>query len=246
MKMTVGQAAALCGVSVRTLRYYDQIGLLPPAGVSDAGYRYYDGKALARLQQILFYRQLGFELKEIGRIFRDPTYNAAKALQDQRQLLLYKRQQLDEALRLVDTALKGETPTMPKTTLKDIQAAERQYAQEARQRWGGTAAWQESEQRYAAATDQQKAQAAQAMDDIFAGFAACRAQGPESQAAQALVARWQQHITAHYYACTPQILAGLAQMYVQDERFAQTLDSFGPGTAQLMHDAILHYCKGQG
>ena len=104
MRYSVSQAARLAGVSVRTLRWYDQIGLLKPTEVTPAGYRLYDGEAMAVLQQILFYRELDVPLEQIGRILSAPDHDRAEALRKHRTLLLMKRQRLDDMLRLVDVA----------------------------------------------------------------------------------------------------------------------------------------------
>ena len=116
------------------------------------------------------------------------------------------------------------------------------YAEEARERWGGTDAYAESAKRTAGYGKEQWAAIQQEADAIFTGFAALRGRTPDDPDVQALVARWQAHITAHYYACTKEILAGLGQMYAADERFTQNIDRAGAGTAQLMSDAIAAYC----
>ena len=237
MRLSIGEAAALLGVSVRTLRHYDQIGLVSPAEVGENGYRYYDRPALALLQQVLFYRELGFALKEIKPLLQAPGDTQHRALLAHRRLLELKKQQLEEQLRLVDHTIGGTTMTKPKITQADIDAVKETYAQEAKERWGHTEAWKESQRRQPA--DNAMAQA----EAIFAAFAALRGADPGDGAVQALVRDWQAHITANYYTCTPQILSGLGKMYVCDERFRANLDKHGEGTAQLVSDAIAIYCK---
>lgn len=102
MRLSISQAAQRSGVSVRTLRYYDEIGLLKPSEVTPAGYRYYDGPALETLQQIVFYRELGLPLEQISTILRAPDHNRTEALRRHRQLLLMKRRRLDDMLRLLE------------------------------------------------------------------------------------------------------------------------------------------------
>lgn len=128
-----------------------------------------------------------------------------------------------------------------KTTLEDIQQAKAKYAKEVKERWGYTNAYQQSEK--AQRTDEQQLSAAQEADAIFAKFAEQVGNDPADDAVQALVKRWQDHITAHHYPCSREILAGLGEMYTADERFTQNLDRFGAGTAQLMRDAIRVYCE---
>ncbi len=91
MKRSISETARLCGVSVRTLHYYDEIGLLPPSSTTESGYRYYSEEALEVLQQILFYRELEFPLKEIRNILSHPDYDKRLALQRQKELLQMKK-----------------------------------------------------------------------------------------------------------------------------------------------------------
>ena len=124
--------------------------------------------------------------------------------------------------------------TKPKITQTDIDAAKEQYAEEAKARWGHTEAWKQS---------QGKTPNGSRMEEIFRGFAALRDKEPGDPAVQAQVACWQQFITEEMYPCTREILAGLGQMYICDERFTANLDKYGEGTAKLMSDAIALYCK---
>ena len=234
MKLSIGDAAQRLGVSVRTLRHYDEIGLVKPTQVGENGYRYYDREAMALLQQVLFYRELGMSLKEIGPLLQAPETQRRKALEAHRHLLELKKQQLEGLLQLVDDTLGGKTMQKPKITQADIDTAKEQYAAEAKERWGHTDAWKQS---------QGKTPNAAKMDEIFQGFAALLGTDPADRAVQAQVKTWQQFITDNLYPCTDEILAGLGQMYVCDERFTANLDKYGEGTAKLMSDAIKIYCK---
>ena len=243
MRYSISQAARLAGVSVRTLRYYDEIGLLKPSEVTMAGYRYYDSAAMASLQQILFYRELDVPLEQIGRILNAPGNDRTEALQKHRTLLLMKRQRLDDMLRLVDETIGGITmyDERPKPTQADWDAVKNQYAQEAAARWGNTEAFLESREKHAKYTPEQEAQINAEMEEIFQAFGACA--DPKGEEAQALVKRWQAHITKYHYNCTDGILACLGESYVNDPRFRENLDKYGPGTAQKMSAAIAAYCK---
>ena len=234
MRFSIGQAARMLDVSVRTLRHYDEIGLVKPAEVGENGYRYYDREAMALLQQVLFYRELGLPLKEIGPLLQAPETERRRALEAHRHLLELKKQQLEGLLQLVDDTLGGKTMQKPKITQADIDAAKEQYAAEAKERWGHTDAWKQS---------QGKTPNAAKMDEIFQGFAALLGTDPADGAVQVQVKTWQQFITDNLYPCTDEILAGLGQMYVCDERFTANLDKYGEGTAKLMSDAIKIYCK---
>ena len=242
MRLTVSEAAALCGLSVRALHYYDEIGLLKPAETTEAGYRFYCDAEMSTLQQIVFYRELGLSLKEISAILSDPEYDKTKALREHRQLLLLKREQLDGMLRLVDETLGGKAMTAPKTTMADITAATEKYAQEVKERWGGKKEFKESEEKHAKMTDPQKLEVAQAADEIFAAFAAIRSSDPAAPDAQELARQWQEHISKYHYSCSKEILASLGEMYTADERFTETIDRFGAGTTKFMSAAIKAYC----
>ena len=243
MRLSVSEAAKRAGVSVRTLHYYDEIGLLKPSETTGAGYRFYDGAAMASLQQILFYRELDVPLDQIRRILDAPDHDRTEALQKHRTLLLMKRRRLDDMLRLVDETIGGIAmyDERPKPTQADWEAVKEQYAQEAAERWGNTEAFLESRERHAKYTPEQEARINAGMEEIFAAFGRCA--DPEGPEAQALVKRWQAHITQYHYHCTDGILACLGQMYVNDPRFTESLDKYGPGTARKMSAAIAAYCK---
>lgn len=243
MRLSVSEAAKRAGVSVRTLHYYDEIGLLKPSETTQAGYRFYDDAAMASLQQILFYRELDVPLEQIGRILNAPDNDRTEALRKHRALLMMKRRRLDDMLRLVDETIGGiamydERPTPSQA---DWEAVREQYAKEAAQRWGNTEAFLESREKHAGYTPRQEAQIKAEMEDIFRAFGACA--DPEGARAQELVKRWQAHITKYHYRCTDGILACLGQMYANDPRFAAELDRYGAGTAGRMSAAIAAYCQ---
>lgn len=244
MRCSISEAARRTGVSVRTLRYYDEIGLLKPSEVSPAGYRYYDAQAMETLQQILFYRELGVDLAQIGRILRAPDNDRTEALQKHRRLLLLKRQRLDDMLRLVDETI-GGNPMMynekPRPTQAELDAVREEYAREAAERWGNTEAFFESQEKHKHYTPEQEAQIKEEMEDIFRAFGQCG--DPAGAEAQELARRWQAHITKYHYNCTKSIFTCLGDMYVNDPQFRENLDQYGPGTAQRIHDAIKIYCQ---
>ena len=119
------------------------------------------------------------------------------------------------------------------------------YETESRSRWGNTAAYREHEQKTKNYTKEKWAEANNGLMAIFAEFAACKASGvsADSVEAQALVAKLQAHITAHYYTCTDEILAGLGKMYVADDRFKKNIDKHGEGTAEFASEAIAVFCQ---
>ena len=239
--MQIKEFADATGVSVRTLHYYDEIGLLKPAFVDGAtGYRYYDESALLRMQEILFYRELDFPLKSIGEILSSPHYDKTAALREQKKLLILKKERLERLISAIDGAVKGEIVM----TAFDNSEFEKTKA-EAKARWGDTDAYRQYEEKAEAYSAQDQNDLAAGVDQIMEAFAACMKNDAAavSAEAQALVRRLQSYITAHCYTCTDQILAGLGQMYVADERFRRNIDKHGAGTAAFIRDAIEAYCK---
>lgn len=234
---TVREVAKLSGVSVRTLHHYDAIGLLHPTRVTDAGYRLYDDTALARLQTILLFRQLRFPLKEIQEILDAPDFDPMAALKDQIELLELQRQHLADLIQYARHIQR--TGVIPMDFKAFDTSKMDDYAAEAKAKWGKTEAYREYEQKTKDAEPD-----AGAMMAIFAEIGAVRNQEPASEVAQALVAKLQQFITEHYYTCTKQILKGLGQMYVADERFKANIDrAGGEGTADFAARAIEIFCK---
>lgn len=247
MKLHIREFADLTGVSVRTLHYYDQIDLLKPSAVdAQNGYRFYDASALERMQEILFYRELDFPLKEIRMILSSPDYDKQTALQEQKRLLTLKKERLERLISALDSAMKGETVRMDVFDNKEFEEKRAQYAKEAKQRWGHTDAYRENAAKTAAYSADKWAQVNAGMDGKMAEFAQCKAEGlaPDSSDAQAVVRRWQDFITDNFYTCTKEILAGLGEMYASDERFRANIDGrHGDGTAQFMREAIEVYCR---
>ena len=241
MKLSVSEISRLMGISVRTLHYYDEIGLLKPSETSEAGYRYYDDRSIEVLQQILFFRELDFPLKEIGRILSSPEFDKTQALMRHRELLLLKQKHLGELIRLVDETLGGKE-SMENNNYTNYEEAKAAYAEEARTRWGDTAAYSESEARSTRRSKGENDAVMNAAGQIFETFAALRMKSPSDPEVQAAVAQWQQFITDNFYSCTDEILAGLGEMYVADSRFTENIDRYGAGTAQFLSDAIKAYC----
>ena len=242
--MQTGEFAKLVSVSVRTLYYYDEIGLLKPAFVDEQnGYRFYDEISLERMQEILFYRELDFELKSIRDILSSPDYDKQKALAEQRKLLILKKERLERIIAALDSAEKG-TITMSAFDNSDYETARNRYETEAKRRWGETDAYKEQAEKTANYTKDKWQNVNDGLMTILAKFAECMKDGytADSVKAQTLVKELQKYITENYYTCTDEILAGLGQMYVADERFKENIDKQTPGTAAFASAAIAHYC----
>ena len=242
--MKISEVAKLTGVTVRTLHYYDEIGLLKPGQVTEAGYRVYDESDLAVLQQILFFRELDFPLEDIRKIMQHPAYEQESALRKQKELLMQKRSRLDGLIALVDKTLKGEHDmSFRQFDTTQIEETRKKYAEEAKQRWGAMAAYAEYEKKASHRSDAQQKMLEGEGALILSEFGRNRFLAPDSAEAQTLVKRWQEYITAHYYTCTKEILSCLGQMYIGDERFTQNIDEYGAGTAAFMAEAIAVYTR---
>ena len=236
--MQIKEFAEQIGVSVRTLHYYDEIGLLKPSEVdAQNGYRFYDERSLERMQEILFYRELDFSLKTIAQILSSPDYDKQQALTRQRKLLLAKKERLERLIDALDSMEKGEGFMKPNNEYEDLK---NKYAEEVRQRWGSTDAYKESQQRN---TD--FSQAASLLDAVFEEFAELDRSGisPDDEAAKIQVEKLQRCITDNFYTCTNEILAGLGQMYAADVRFKTNIDKHGEGTAEFVSQCIKSYCE---
>ena len=238
--MQIKEFAKFTGVSVRTLHYYDEIGLLKPAYVDEfTGYRFYDESSLLRMQEILFYRELDFSLKNIGEILSSPNYNKNAVLKEQKHLLTLKKERLERLILSIDDAMKGEN------VMKAFDNSEfEKHKAEAKEKWGNTDAYKEHAEKTKNYSKDKWGNLIDEMNDILAEFAVCMKNGdtPDSAEAQNLVKALQNHITENYYHCTNEILAGLGQMYVADERFKNNIDKHADGTAEFISKAIKTYC----
>ncbi len=236
---TVKEISKITGVSVRTLHYYDEVGLLKPASTTEAGYRLYGGEQLSRLQQILFLRELDFSLSDISELLNSPSYDRSTALAGHREILVKKRDRLSGLIALLDDILKGnDYMSFSEFDMTEIEAAKQKYRKEARELWGKSAEYAQSEKKTAAYKKEDWQRIQGEMNDIFSRFAQRMGEAPSSPEVQALVAELQRHISQNYYECTDDILGGLGQMYIADERFAANIDRHGEGLAKFISEAI--------
>lgn len=239
---TVNEVSKLTGVSVRTLQYYDKIGLLPPAVRTEAGYRLYDDTALERLQQILLFRELEFSLNEIKAILEAPDFDKNKALDQQIELLTLKKQRLESIIGLArEIREKGEKHM-------DFEAFDNkkieEYSARAKEEWGHTKEYAEYEEKSRSRTKQQESDITNELMSVFVEFGAMRDKPADSDEVMALVQKLQSIITKNYYNCTDEMLSSLGQMYVANDEFRQNIDNAGgEGTADFVNRAICEYFK---
>ncbi|MEU9036875.1 MerR family transcriptional regulator [Streptomyces sp. NPDC048352] len=244
MGYSVGQVAGFAGVTVRTLHHYDEIGLLSPSGRSGAGHRRYDDADLDRLQQILFYRELGFPLDEVAVLLDDPTSDPREHLRWQHALLSERIARLQQMAKAVEHAMEAKKMGINLTPEERFEVFgdkdPEQYAEEAEQRWGGTEAYAESQRRAATYTKDDWKRIQDEVADWGARYAALVADGApaEGEAAMDLAEEHRLHIGKWYYDCPYEMHTCLGDMYVADERFKAYYDSMGAGVAEHLRDAI--------
>ena len=240
--MTVNEVSKLTGVSIRTLQYYDKIGLLHPTKYTDAGYRLYDDASLETLQQILLFRELEFPLKEIKTILSSPDFDRSKALGQQIELLKLKKEHIEN---LIDLAKGIKLMGVKKLNFDAFDTKKiDEYAAQAKASWGKTPAYKEYEEKSKGRTRENALDISRGMMELFAQLGAIRDSDPASERAQALVRDLQEYITENYYNCTKEILSGLGKMYAAGGEFTKNIDSYGgDGTAEFTHKAIEIYCR---
>ncbi|MCH5286162.1 MAG: MerR family transcriptional regulator [Christensenellaceae bacterium] len=238
--MNIGELSRISGVSVRTLRHYDAIGLLKPDGTTDAGYRQYDESSLQRLFLILLFRELRFPLKDIRDMLNQPDFDPVAALEEQIALLEEKRRHIDNLILLArGTKMKGLNHLH--FSAFDAQALDETAARVA-DTWQDTPAMQEFRQRDAQRTDEARQDDEQAFDELIASFGK-HPDDPASPGAQAMAQQLRDFITAHFYDCTLTIFRGLADLYDGGGEFTQNIDKLaGKGTASWLAQAVRTYC----
>jgi len=236
----VNEVSKISGVSIRTLHYYDSIGLLKPTFISSAGYRFYDDEALKRLQSIMFFRELEFSLKDIQSILDNPNHNTKDILQQQIKLLQLRQEHLTELINLAQNMIEEDRDIM---NFKAFDTSKiEQYKEEVKQKWGNTQAYKEYEEKSAKGSDFSTANAG--LLTKLQAIAALNALPPEHTDVQDKVRELQEFISSNFYNCTKEILAGLGQMYVCDERFKNNIENAcGAGTAEFISSAIKGYCQ---
>lgn len=249
MEYTVQKLAQLAGVSARTLRYYDEIDILKPARINSSGYRIYGQAEVDRLQQILFYRELGVDLDSIKNIVTAPSFDGAKALREHREKLLEKKKQLDLLIANVDKTIaltEGRMNMSDKEKFegfkkKMIDENEKKYGKEIREKYGKDTVEKSnakvlnmSQEDYEKVTSLEK----QVQETLAKAF---DLGDPASDIAQEAAGLHKQWLCYYWNEYSKEAHAGLAQMYVDDERFTAYYDKAQPGTAEFLRDAINIY-----
>ncbi|MFD1357835.1 MerR family transcriptional regulator [Fictibacillus halophilus] len=249
MEYTVQKLGLLAGVSTRTLRYYDEIGILKPARINSSGYRIYGQTEVDKLQQILFYKELGLHLDKIKEIVISPSFNAAKALSEHREQLLDKRVQLDKLIANVEKTInfnEGRIMMTDKEKFegfkqKMVEDNENKYGKEIREKYGDDAV-NKSNQKVLNMTQSEHDEVTKLSEDLHTTLAeAFKTGDPAGELAQKAADLHKQWLIYYWNEYSKEAHAGLAQMYVDDERFTAFYDKEQPGTAEFLRDAIYIY-----
>ncbi|OCA80846.1 MerR family transcriptional regulator [Pseudobacillus wudalianchiensis] len=242
MVMKIKEVANIAGISVRALHHYDQIGLLSPTNTTEAGYRLYTDDDLELLQQILFFREIGFPLKKIKEIIYSPSFDRQEALELHQKMLVEKRRRLDQMIATVEKTIqhmKGDIPMSNKEKFEGFDFSENPYEQEARERWGDQAV-DESNAKLANMSKEEQSDLSKSMNAIYTKLAALRHDPPHSEEAQTAIQEWYVFLNK-MGSYSLDAFKGLGQMYVADERFTKNIDQFGKGLAKFMCEAMAIY-----
>lgn len=244
MLYTIKEIADLAGVTTRTLRYYDEIGLLHPASTGDNGYRYYDQGSLLQLQQIMFFRELDVPLKDIQFIMSSPDFNLLGALEKHRSSLQIRAKRLARLIDTVDQTinnLKGDKNMAAKDYFKGFD--ESQYEEEAEERWGHTSQYAESQKRWLNYSKEQK-EAIKAKSEALTKRMVSENPNttPDDPDVQTAIGEYLSYINKYFYTCDTDRFRGLAEMWAQDPRFASNYDRIREGGAEFVREAVMIYC----
>ncbi|MBF0754515.1 MerR family transcriptional regulator [Jeotgalicoccus nanhaiensis] len=237
--MKIKELAELSGVSVRTLHHYDAIGLLTPETDAVNGYRNYSDEDISRLQQILFFRQLNFKLRQIKDILDSPHYIKREALQMQKDIILKEQARLESIVKLIDKTIKeerGEITMTNEEKFEGVDFSQNLYEDEAREKWGSQSVDESKKNlKKMGAKD-----AEQKFNSIYTELSKVRHMKADSKEAQALIHEWYEFLN-EIGEYTPEMFKGLGDMYTKDERFKQNIDKFGEGLADFMQQAMTVY-----
>ena len=240
--LTVKKVSEIAGVSVRTLQYYDKIGLLTPSQRTDSGYRLYSESDLSLLQQILLFRELGFPLDDIKNIMQSPGFDRKKALDRQIELLEMKREHLDNLITF------AQGIKMLGVKAVDFSAFDRskldEYAKRAKEEWGSTPEYRELAEHEKNRTPEENDKLAEQFMGLFAQLGDMKHLSPDAPEVQAQIKNIQNFITESFYTCTDEIFAGLGKMYACGGEISENIDKVGgEGTAVFASRAIEVYCQ---
>ena len=241
---SIKEISDLAGVSTRTLRYYDEIHLLPPAKIGQNGYRLYDEQSLLRLQQIMFFRELDVPLKEIAEIIHQPDFDLIGALRKHRQSLKSRAKRLDNLITTLDNtieSLKGARKMAAKEYFEGFDEAK--YAEEVQERWGDSRKTAESLKKWSSYTEDEKnsikEEGGRITRDMVGEDPNLKPDDPNVQKA---IGEYLTYLNTYFYTCDAEFLRCLSAMWVEDARFAQVYDGIREGGAKFVREAVQIFC----
>ena len=244
---TIKELADLAGVTTRTLRYYDQMEILSPAEVGSNGYRLYDHDSLLPLQQILFFRELDVPLKEIQFMLHRPDFQLLPTLENHQEAIKEKLKRYQELLGTIDKtirSIRGEQIMSESDYFEGFD--ETQYEEESRERWGDTSKYKESQQKWSSYSKYQKEEIKKEGHQITVRMVTKNPDSsPDDADVQKAVGDYQAYINEYFYSCDVESLRGLADMWVQDPRFAVNYERVREGGAAFVKEAVYIYCDRQ-
>jgi len=244
MAYTIKEIADLASVTTRTIRYYDEIGLLDPALTGDNGYRYYDQDSLLRLQQILFFRELDVPLKEIRLIMSRTDFDLLSALENHRSALQTKVLRLETLIDTLDrtvASVKGEGIMSDKEIYEGFN--ESQYEDEVRERWGDSPMYVESQAKLSSYSDEKKEAIKAEGGRLAVRMVSTEPKtSPDDADVQAAIGEYHAYLNRYFYTCDISFLRGLADNWVQDPRFAVNYERIREGGAAFVREAVYIFC----
>lgn len=250
MNYKVKEVAQLVGISIRTLHHYHQIELLTPSSITSSGYRLYNDSDLERLQQILFFKELDFNLSEIKEIIDSPNFDRKHALENHRKLLYEKKKRIEKIIESVSKTIdvmEGKRVMDNKEIfegfdMSEIEKHKEKYAKETKEKYGDSDAYAESQRRTSKYTKEDWARIMGKQGEIYNKLVDLMDKDPSDPVVQEVIAENRQHITDSFYNCTIEIYRGLGELYINDVRFTKNIDKFKEGLAKFLSDAIKIYC----
>ncbi|MGL5869385.1 MerR family transcriptional regulator [Clostridium chrysemydis] len=240
--LTIKEVSKLCGVTTRTLHYYDEIGIFKPSLINESGYRLYSEDSLIKLQEILFFKELDFSLKEIKNIVENPSYDRKYALNMQKEILIKKKNRIEDLIKLIDKNINNDVILgLEKFKEEEINLMKDNYKKEVKERWGNTLEYKEFKEKGYSNNDNERFK--EEIEGIFRRFKDVVKFGEESKEAQDLVKVWHDYINNNFYTCSKEVLSNLGDMYVYDERFKNNIDKDYEGLSEFINKAIKVYCS---
>lgn len=233
---TVSEVSKISKITVRTLQYYDSIGLLSPSKKTEAGYRLYSQDDINKLGSVLILKELQFSLKNIKKIINSENFDIELALDDQIELLKKKRDRLDKIISMANNIKQKGMKTVDFNVFDNDEMEN--LKNEAKEKWGNTKEYKEFEKRGNNNAFDDK------LMEIFIKIGDCKDLPVNDEKVQSKIKELQNHISKNYYTCSDEILLSLGRMYVEDKRFKENIDNAGgKGTAEFTEKAITEYCK---